>query len=601
MQTDTESQPLIGFQNQLHSRNSFCETELEELMHQIDIMVSNRKVEWEKHVTVLERKMEAQDQELTEARSLLDEKNHEIGILCKKLEGVNKAQHEMVQKYERQLQELKYQLSKLKKSYEKLHFHQEKQQKNETAERCAEQERSRCELQWLSQKLEEFKARSKEWDKQRALYQDHLRSMDEQRKSLAEKCQLFQKESLSYQEQLSSQKQQQSEAIANNQSEMRRLRNLLEAFQETIRSDGVIKENLKSTVKEITLSRDSLKDENQQLLQELKKWQKQSQNMEAQLYKAKMELHSRDDLLRAPSLELELQNEISNWANHKMTQGKEASFQVADPQMNCMKAEPEHESFNHSKSEQYQAESDLHQKEAKNSDLERLREDITDLTAKLNQKDVTIATISRKVSRLERESELKGTPNRQTLMTLNQKDVIVDMPQVHPVNKKPQTDSVEADPWISDKRGEHDKPQKHRSFHKEINLPPLKATNCADTSNPSEWERSLCPWNTLLQASVTDKECDNESEWFSLYNSIMYADLEFPPIPINSAFDQLKDSTDSSHTGESFICAAEKFLLEETRRASDFEKILNSHIEDMKRHSETTVTKYKSHAQSRHI
>nr|F7DP49.2 RecName: Full=Deuterosome assembly protein 1; AltName: Full=Coiled-coil domain-containing protein 67 [Xenopus tropicalis] len=592
----------------IHSiaRNSSCENELEELMHQIDIMVSHRKVEWEKHVKVLEQKLEAQDRELTEARNLVDEKNHEIGILCKKLEGVDTAQHEMAQNYERQLQALKFQLCKLKKSYEKLHFHQEKHQKNENAA----QERSRCELQWLTQKIEEFKARSREWEKQRVFYQDQLKSLDEQRKTLAEKCQLFQKESLSYQEQLSSQKQLQSEAITNNQSEMRRLRCLLDTSQETIRSDGVIIENLKSTVKEITLSRDSLKDENQQLLQELRRCQKQSQNMEAQLYKAKLELQSCNDLLRVPALEeRQAQKETANLANQKTAQGEEASFQVTDPRMNYMTSEPEHKSFNLSKSEKYQAENDLHGTEAKNSDLERLRKDIGDLTAKLNQKDVTIATVSRKVSRLERELELKGAQNRQTSMPLSQKDVIAEleseMPQIHAVNKAPQTDSGEVDPWISIKCGEHDKPQKHRSFHGENNS--LKPTNYADTRNHSvgsEWEseKSLCPWNTPTLGSATDDDCDlvdNENEWLSLYNSTLYPGLDLPPI--SYACDQLKDSTNSSLAGSSLISAAEKFLLEETRRASDFEKILNSHIEEMKRNSESTVSRYQSHGQSRHI
>ncbi|KAG8453034.1 hypothetical protein GDO86_004738 [Hymenochirus boettgeri] len=276
MQIDTQFQLRPGFHHQLIG-NSTCENELEELMHQIDIMVNNKKVEWEKHVRILEQKLEAQNQELTKTRDVLQEKNSEIEILSKKLEGVDKTQCDMVHNYERQLQALKYQLCKLKKSYEKLRFYQQKQQQDENTEFTAGLGKRDCELQWLNQKLEEYKSRATEWEKQRALYQNHLKSLTEQRETLSEQCELYQKESLSFQEQLSSRTRLHKEAITDSQCEIQRLRRLLDTSQETIRNDGVIIENLESTVKEITLSRNSLKDENQLLLRELKKCQKQFQ------------------------------------------------------------------------------------------------------------------------------------------------------------------------------------------------------------------------------------------------------------------------------------------------------------------------------------
>lgn len=40
--------------------------------------------------------------------------------------------------------------------------------------------------------LKEFRAKSREWDKQEILYQTHLVSVDAQQKKLSEKCNQFQ-------------------------------------------------------------------------------------------------------------------------------------------------------------------------------------------------------------------------------------------------------------------------------------------------------------------------------------------------------------------------------------------------------------------------
>ncbi|KAG8585001.1 hypothetical protein GDO81_004857 [Engystomops pustulosus] len=56
--------------------------------------------------------------------------------------------------------------------------------------------------------------------------------------------------------------------------------------------------------------------------------------------------------------------------------------------------------------------------------------------------------------------------------------------------------------------------------------------------------------------------------------------------------DESGDNPAAPGTDESFVSAAERFLQEETRRAQDFENILNSHIEELQRYSEHTVKRY---------
>lgn len=55
-----------------------CDAELQELMHQIDIMVNKKKLEWEKKVQGLEARMTIRDQELASAQSKLDQKGQEV-------------------------------------------------------------------------------------------------------------------------------------------------------------------------------------------------------------------------------------------------------------------------------------------------------------------------------------------------------------------------------------------------------------------------------------------------------------------------------------------------------------------------------------------
>ncbi|GAB0180731.1 deuterosome assembly protein 1 [Grus japonensis] len=107
--TSNMEQDLEVFQEQAVAKTSPCEAELQELVHQIDIMVNRKKVEWERKMKALEAKMDIQDQELASAQSKLDQKGQEVGLLRQKLEDLQKTKYEMAQNYETHLQALKSQ------------------------------------------------------------------------------------------------------------------------------------------------------------------------------------------------------------------------------------------------------------------------------------------------------------------------------------------------------------------------------------------------------------------------------------------------------------------------------------------------------------
>ncbi|KAB1272039.1 Deuterosome assembly protein 1 [Camelus dromedarius] len=326
----------------LRLRASPCEAELQELMEQIDIMV---------------------------------------GILRQKLDSLEKCNLAMTQNYEGQLQTLKAQFSKLTSSFEKLRLHQMKQNKFRRKEVSHLREEVPFELSNLNQKLEEFRAKSREWDKQEILYQTHLVSLDAQQKLLSEKCNQFQKQAQSYQTQLNGKKQ----GIEDSGSEIPRLICGPDPSCETSERDEFIIEKLKSAA------------------------------MEAGLSEVKSELQSRDDLLRIIEMErLQLHRELLKIGESQSVQENkkrlESSYSpsIKEPEKKRKELflvtsdQPNHEKeLNKMRSQLYQDE------EYHSSEQERMRSEISDLTEELHQKEITIATIMKKAALLERQLKLE--------------------------------------------------------------------------------------------------------------------------------------------------------------------------------------------------
>ena len=51
-------------------------------MEQIDIMVSNKKLDWERKMRALETRLDLRDQELANAQTCLDQKGQEVLPSC---------------------------------------------------------------------------------------------------------------------------------------------------------------------------------------------------------------------------------------------------------------------------------------------------------------------------------------------------------------------------------------------------------------------------------------------------------------------------------------------------------------------------------------
>ncbi|XP_054934671.1 deuterosome assembly protein 1 isoform X3 [Physeter macrocephalus] len=492
-----------------------------------------------------------------------------VGLLRQKLDSLEKCNLAMTQNYEEQLQTLKAQFSKLTNSFEKLRLHQMKQNKFRQKEVPHVKEEIPFELSNLNQKLEEFRAKSREWDKQEILYQTHLVSLDAQQKVLSEKCNQFQKQAQSYQTPLNSRKQ----GIEDSSSEIPWICKP-DTSSETNERDEFIIEKLKSAVSEIALSRNKLQDENQKLLQELKMYQRQCQAMEAGLSEVKSELQSRDDLLRIIEMErLQLHRELlklgecqSAPENKKRLESSYSpSIKESEKQRKELFAvtpdQPNHEKeLNKIRSQLYQEE------EYHSSEQERMRNEISDLTEELHQKEITIATIMKKAAFLERQLKMELEIKEKMLAKQQSMDFTNREHARHTsINKlEYENESLRND------------------------LAKLHASGKSAWANQNTYEET--------GRFSHDRE-PNKSATPSL-----------PPLPF-----QTKEMTSPLVSGDEVLpmsppdmafpasLAAQRFLLEEEKRAKELEKLLNTHIDELQRHTEFTLNKYTKLKQNRHI
>ncbi|XP_074157686.1 centrosomal protein of 63 kDa isoform X3 [Sminthopsis crassicaudata] len=180
---------LEGIQSRGQERGflTSCEAELQELMKQIDIMVAHKKSEWEEQTQALETCLDIRQQELNSLRNLLDQKHTELGMLHQQVEELEKSKQEMAIEYKQELKKLQEELTRLKKGYEKL---QKKQLKESRGIKNHREDPS--EMERLNGKIEEFRQKSLEWEKQRVIYQQQVASLEAQRKALAEQSEIIQ-------------------------------------------------------------------------------------------------------------------------------------------------------------------------------------------------------------------------------------------------------------------------------------------------------------------------------------------------------------------------------------------------------------------------
>ncbi|KFW73952.1 Centrosomal protein of 63 kDa [Phalacrocorax carbo] len=449
-----------------------CEAELQELMKQIDIMVAHKKSEWEGQTQALEACLNVREQELSSARAALQEKYKEVGMLRHQVEDMEKSKHDMVREYEQQLKKFQEELSRLRRSYEKLQKKQLRETREEANKRQGE---DRFEMSRLTRKLEEFRQKSLDWEKQRLLYQQQVASLEAQRKALAEQSELIQ------QTQLANRKQILESVELASQSEIQHLTSKLERANDAICANELEVERLNMRVDDLTENNRMILEDQQRVQEELRQSKKilevlQDEKMElratlqsqedfiesSKLHQEQLQkelarvtetLHTKELLVRAleerlqekqlssPGLELEhillqldvaqkkeqhLQTEVTHLENSLVSSNARCVQLREELDENIKELQSMEEHHTESKAEIKKLKEQLSQAEqTHSSELEGMKREISRLTQELHQRDITIASASGSTSDLEQRlrteierAERKAVEHRVILVQL---------------------------------------------------------------------------------------------------------------------------------------------------------------------------------------
>uniref|UniRef100_A0A8C3PLQ8 Centrosomal protein 63 n=1 Tax=Calidris pygmaea TaxID=425635 RepID=A0A8C3PLQ8_9CHAR len=448
-----------------------CEAELQELMKQIDIMVAHKKSEWEGQTQALEACLSVREQELSSARAALQEKYKEVGTLRHQVADMEKAKQEMVREYEQQLKKFQEELSRLRRSYEKLQKKQLRETREEAHKRQGEDQ---FEMSRLTRKLEEFRQKSLDWEKQRLLYQQQVASLEAQRKALAEQSELIQT-------QLANRKQILESVELASRSEIQHLTNKLERANDAICANELEVERLNMRVDDLTENNRMILEDQQRVQEELRQSKKmlevlQDEKMElratlqsqedfidsSKLHQEQLQkelarvteaLHTKEILIRAleerlqekqlssPGLELEhillqldvaqkkeqhLQSEVTHLENSLVSSNARCAQLSEELDENIKELQSMEEHRAESKAEIKKLKEQLSQAErTHSSELEGMRREISRLTQELHQRDITIASASGSTSDLEQRlrteierAERKAVEHRVILVQL---------------------------------------------------------------------------------------------------------------------------------------------------------------------------------------
>nr|XP_055151333.1 centrosomal protein of 63 kDa isoform X5 [Symphalangus syndactylus] len=381
---------LEGIQNRGHGGGflTSCEAELQELMKQIDIMVAHKKSEWEGRTHALETCLKIREQELKTLRSQLDVTHKEVGMLHQQVEEYEKIKQEMTMEYKQELKKLHEELRILKRSYEKL----QKKQMREFRGNTKNHREDRSEIERLTAKIEEFRQKSLDWEKQRLIYQQQVSSLEAQRKAVAE----------------------QSEIIQALQEEKRELRAALQSQENLIREARIQKEKSQEKVKATDTQHAVEAIRPQEESPAEKKYTSQGQGDLDSVLSQLNFTHTSEELLQAEVTRLEGSLESVSAACKQLSQELMEKYEE-------LKRMATHN--NEYKAEIKKLKEQILQGEQSySSALEGMKMEISHLTQELHQRDITIA--STKGSSSDMEKRLRAEMQKAEDKAVEHKEIL---------------------------------------------------------------------------------------------------------------------------------------------------------------------------------
>ncbi|XP_074168970.1 centrosomal protein of 63 kDa isoform X12 [Rhinolophus sinicus] len=530
-----------GIQNRGHDGGflTSCEAELQELMKQIDIMVAHKKSEWEGQTHALQTCLDIRERELKTLRSQLDMKHKEVGMLRQQVEEHEKVKQEMALDYKQELKKLHEELDRLKRSYEKL----QKKQIRDFRGNSKNHREDRSEIERLTGKIEEFRQKSLDWEKQRLIYQQQVSSLEAQRKALAEQSEIIQA-------QLANRKQKLESVELSSQSEIQHLSSKLERANDTICANELEIERLTMRVNDLVGTSMTVMQEQRQKEEKLRESEKLLEVLQEEKKQLKAALQSQNFIHEAKMQKEKLQAK-SQATNTQHIVEAIRSPEESQPDRMCTSQEQGH------------LESVLSQLDFTHTSEELLQAEVTRLEGSLESVSTTCKQLSQEL--MEKYEELKK-------MEVHNNEYRAEI-------KKLQAQILQAEQSYSSalEGMKMEISQLTRELHqRDITIASAK-------SSSSDMEKRLkAEIQKAEEKAVEHKEILDQLESLKLENHHLSemvmklkSGLHECPLPV-------------SPLGS----IAARFLEEEELRSHHILERLDAHIEELKRESEKTVKQF---------
>ncbi|KFP40194.1 Coiled-coil domain-containing protein 67, partial [Chlamydotis macqueenii] len=380
--------------------------------------------------------------------------------------------------------------------------------------------------------------------------------------------------------------------------------------------DELIIEKLKATVNEIAVNKNKLEEENLKLREDLKMYQNQCQNMEANFSEMRNELQSRDALWRRIQLECQqLHTELLKIREYKDMQEVKIKHQSSCVQLTeqlenkkaaslllAQSQERQREELNKIRNRVYREE------QSHRSEQERMKTEISDLTEELHQKEITIATIMEKAGLLERqlkmELEIKDKLlAKQQLSDFRYKVIKSENTLLKEMVENQECKSCTSTDLSNEEHG-NSTASVHKLTHENVRLQNslVKLQNDIETSildcmdTYGETEHSYQSHSKTQEKEESSEDILVIKDLVFSFSRLCQAAQGYSLLFTNHDFLFIAQTSPEM----SILATTEKFLQEEEKHTIEFEERLNLHLEELQRHSENTLKKYTRIQQSRH-
>ncbi|XP_076809749.1 centrosomal protein of 63 kDa-like [Clavelina lepadiformis] len=284
-----------------------CGSELQELMRQIDIMVRNKKTEWETELATTQDCLALREQELAHSRALLDQKHHEIGVLKHQIEGYESGQKGVIKEYEAQLNRVKNQFKNLRDSHEKM-----QRQKTKRNQASADKEKELLEeVDHLKAELKEKRAiaiehdkESSEWDIRKRALQHQIECLETQKRALAANYERVQHQLSVSQSRLKRSNRMVEEVEGTSQSLLKKLEEELAHDKELIQRQESLIVELQSKIRDLNNARHAATGEKYRFQEQSDKANCRSKVLEEEVQKFQAALSARESAIRGSEHEI---------------------------------------------------------------------------------------------------------------------------------------------------------------------------------------------------------------------------------------------------------------------------------------------------------